>query len=104
MVIIDCHSDNDDYHPDVTPIVLAAQRNNFTMIKVNKNRQAQTSESLATNSVKFHGNKWFKIKTFDARTQHWALHNLCAVGAMWSVLINWFEHFVFTRKILFLPE
>ncbi|XP_072049788.1 LOW QUALITY PROTEIN: short transient receptor potential channel 1-like [Amphiura filiformis] len=34
MDIIDCHCENDDFHPDVTPIVLAAHRNNFSMIKM----------------------------------------------------------------------
>ncbi|XP_072049961.1 short transient receptor potential channel 1-like [Amphiura filiformis] len=34
MDIIDCHCENDDFHPDVTPIVLAAQKNNFSMIKM----------------------------------------------------------------------
>ncbi|XP_072049938.1 uncharacterized protein [Amphiura filiformis] len=34
LAIIECHCENDDYHPDVTPIVLAAQRNEFVMVKV----------------------------------------------------------------------
>ncbi|XP_072049390.1 short transient receptor potential channel 5-like [Amphiura filiformis] len=32
--IMECHCDNDDFHQDVTPIVLAAQRNDFTIVKI----------------------------------------------------------------------
>ncbi|XP_038065284.1 short transient receptor potential channel 5-like [Patiria miniata] len=32
--IIDCHCANDDFHPDITPIILAAQRKNFPMVKI----------------------------------------------------------------------
>ena len=38
--IMDCHCDNDDFHQDVTPIVLAAQRNDFTIVKVMHNTKS----------------------------------------------------------------
>ncbi|XP_072049791.1 short transient receptor potential channel 4-like isoform X2 [Amphiura filiformis] len=33
MDIIECRSENDDYHPDITPIILAAHHNNYQIIK-----------------------------------------------------------------------
>ena len=35
--ILNCHCEDDKYHPDVTPIILAAQRNDFTIVKVFQN-------------------------------------------------------------------
>ena len=32
--VLECRCVNDEFHPDVTPIVLAAQRNEFTIVKV----------------------------------------------------------------------
>ena len=32
--IMECRCDNDDYHQDITPIVLAGQRNDFSCVKV----------------------------------------------------------------------
>ncbi len=34
VAVLNCHCEDDDYHPDVTPIVLAAQRNDFIIVKV----------------------------------------------------------------------
>ena len=64
----------------------------------NSIRQAWTSGNLATNSTKFLGNKWFKIKTFDARTQRLALHNWCAVGIMQCAVAQLID-----LRILFSP-
>ena len=63
-------------------------------LETSKNRRALTFGNLATNSTKFLGSKWFKIKTFDARTRRWVSCNWCAVGPMCSGLVNSFEHFV----------
>ena len=32
--ILECRCEDDHIHPDVTPLILAAQRNDFTMVKV----------------------------------------------------------------------
>ncbi|XP_033099108.1 short transient receptor potential channel 4-like isoform X2 [Anneissia japonica] len=32
--IIECHTENDDFHPDITPIILASHHNNYKIIKV----------------------------------------------------------------------
>ena len=34
--VLNSNCDNDDYHPAVTPLVLAAQRNNFNTVQVPK--------------------------------------------------------------------
>ncbi|XP_072035080.1 short transient receptor potential channel 5-like [Amphiura filiformis] len=34
LAILNGHCEDDDYHPDVTPIALAAQRNDFTLVKL----------------------------------------------------------------------
>ncbi|XP_022106370.1 short transient receptor potential channel 4-like isoform X2 [Acanthaster planci] len=32
--VLNCHSDNDDFHPAITPVIQAAQRNNFATVKM----------------------------------------------------------------------
>ncbi len=56
MDIIDCHCEDDDFHPDVTPIVLAAQRNNFSMIKVGTYTPQRMNQDL---SVMHCVNYWY---------------------------------------------
>ncbi|XP_072022633.1 transient receptor potential protein-like [Amphiura filiformis] len=55
QAVLDCHCDNDDFHPDVTPVVLAAQRNDFSMIKTLLNSGTTivnvTSKNFATKAT-----------------------------------------------------
>ena len=34
VAVLECHCDDEEFHPDVTPIILAAQRNDFTLVQV----------------------------------------------------------------------
>ena len=57
MDIIECRSENDDYHPDITPIILAAHHNNYQIVKVRrsgspqKNLQRVKSTTIASFTV-----------------------------------------------------
>ena len=34
LAIMNCHCEDDDFYPDVTPIVMAAQKNDFTLVSL----------------------------------------------------------------------
>ena len=89
-----------DYNHQVFGPGLHHIRTRFQRISLSVTwQQVRTSGNLATNSKKFLGNKWFKIETFDACSQPWALRNWSAVDTMSRGLINWFEGFIFTGKM-----
>ena len=41
--VLEAHCDNDDFHPSLTPLVLAAQRNNFGTVQVTMNTSISNS-------------------------------------------------------------
>ena len=46
VAILECHCDNEEFHPDVTPIILAAQRNDFTLVQVRDVHELQSSKKV----------------------------------------------------------
>ncbi|XP_033641741.1 short transient receptor potential channel 4-like [Asterias rubens] len=51
--IIDCRCSNDDFNHEVTPIILAAQKNNFNIVKVLLDAGARIPTSRTTSSDNF---------------------------------------------------
>nr|XP_006814991.1 PREDICTED: short transient receptor potential channel 5-like [Saccoglossus kowalevskii] len=49
--IINCRSDNEDFHPDITPLVLAAHHNNYDIIKILLRHSASIDDPESINRV-----------------------------------------------------
>ncbi|XP_072043158.1 short transient receptor potential channel 5-like [Amphiura filiformis] len=52
IAVLECHGEDQEFHPDVTPIILAAQRNDFTLVQLLLNAGASIPENLKNDSTR----------------------------------------------------